>query len=597
MLYSYQVSATDPAGGTVTFALSSAPTSATLSGSTLSWTPAAEQSRVSDSFTVAATTTSGGTATQSWTVTPTGTITINVMDTHWTSTGPQTFPGGFPLGAAIVPNPDGSVTVISGSFTGPGVFSIPTVPAGYYWLAEGLNLTNIFDAFWTSSSTVDLGQDIPGPPTAVTAKQSTTFNFNIAGLTPTSASSLVAVSTDFTPAFEPGFSLRPTPEATTVSGTTTVDSVVDWSKVDTVFLTQYEPASLTSQNNVVLNNLVLGPELTLSNPGFTDGGSNTITETLQSSPPASPNVSVPGSQWATLFNNNVGPSAALPAGSWLSISAEPFVTGRNQTPDPFALNLPMVTAPPNFLGPPELQPDFCLGGSPLFFGIITPQPAILTDADFGALDYGDPFPSSWTRAVAFCQQVAVLLPVVGSPGTTFPFVLGYGVAVPPTNSPSLSPLAEPVPNPTINGANLFTESTINTTVVTLSWSAPQGTAPFGYTITALTQTPLPNGVQYAFTGRFGTAKTSATLPPLTAAQTYVFVITTQVDGAANMETSPRRSALPTGFANVISAPITISSGAMTPAIHGDAKVFAELFRHKGKVFTTSFASQPKPHLR
>jgi hypothetical protein len=56
-----------------------------------------------------------------------------------------------------------------------------------------------------------------------------------------------------------------------------------------------------------------------------------------------------------------------------------------------------------------------------------------------------------------------------------------------------------------------------------------------------------------------------------------------VESNANMETSPRRSALPTGFANVESAPITIGSGATTPAIRGDAKLFEELSSRRIKI--------------
>ena len=85
--YSYQLAATDPAGGTVTFSLTAAPSSATLSGNTLTWTPAPAQSRVSNSFTVTATTTAGGTATQSWKVAPTGTITVNWINNLWGPTG------------------------------------------------------------------------------------------------------------------------------------------------------------------------------------------------------------------------------------------------------------------------------------------------------------------------------------------------------------------------------------------------------------------------------------------------------------------------------------------------------------------------------
>ena len=79
--YAYQLAAIDPAGGSVTFSLTSSPTGATLSGNSITWTPTAAESRVSNSFTATATTTSGGTASQSWTVTPGGTITVNWVNT------------------------------------------------------------------------------------------------------------------------------------------------------------------------------------------------------------------------------------------------------------------------------------------------------------------------------------------------------------------------------------------------------------------------------------------------------------------------------------------------------------------------------------
>jgi hypothetical protein len=53
--------------------------------------------------------------------------------------------------------------------------------------------------------------------------------------------------------------------------------------------------------------------------------------------------------------------------------------------------------------------------------------------------------------------------------------------------------------------------------------------------------------------------------------TYVFIIAAEVDGRANIESSPNRSALPTAYANVVSAPITISSAAAQPVIHDDEK--------------------------
>lgn len=518
---------------------------------------------------------------------PPRTITVKTIETFWTPSGPQQFPDLFPLGAAVVPNADGSLTLIKGSFTTPGVFSIPGVPAGYYWLVTGINLTNLSDALWTSSSTVDLGRDLPGPPPVLTALQDTNFTFNLSGLDATATPSLISAYTDDSP-YNLGFFMSPPAGATTESASVTADSPVDWSKVETIFLMQYEPVSLGP-----INNLVLGPALTVPNPGLTEGGTNTITETLTSSPQASLNVSVPGSQWAATFNN-IGPSAAIPFGSWLSISAEPFVVGPNQSPNPFSSNLPLVNPAPatGFGGQLTLPPDFCLNGSALPGLIPATEPAVLTDENLGTLNYGDPFPSSWTRAVAFCQVAGTPVPVVGSPGTSIPFPLTFGVAVPVSSSPSLAPLTGPVQNPTINGASLFAQSTISTTAVTLSWSAPQGTTPYGYRIVEFIQQPIPNGVEYMSSGEFATAKTSVTLPPLVAGNTYVFVITTAVDAIANMETSPNRSALPTAFANIISAPITISSGASTPPIRGDAKALAELTRMRMKMRSPIRLTQP-----
>ena len=142
--YSYQLAATDPAGGSVTFTLTTSPSGAALSGSTVSWTPTAAESRVSNSFSVTAKTASGGTAVQSWSVTPGGTITVNWVNTYWTADGasqvPEVSSGASNL-SAMWTNPDGSITVQKGSWSSAGVFVIPNVPAGFYWLqTSGLSM-------------------------------------------------------------------------------------------------------------------------------------------------------------------------------------------------------------------------------------------------------------------------------------------------------------------------------------------------------------------------------------------------------------------------------------------------------------------------
>jgi hypothetical protein len=301
----------------------------------------------------------------------------------------------------------------------------------------------------------------------------------------------------------------------------------------------------------------------VTNLSFTDGAANSISETLQPSPQSSLNLSIPGSQWAPLFQN-IGPSTTQVFSSWLSVAAEPYVSGRNAPANFLGPNLYLVSTPPVSGG---ISPEgACLPEFPL---LPVNQPPALTDQNFGALAYGDPFPSVWTRTEAFCQEAAVMIPY-GTSLTSYGFFIVDGETSVPSGSP-VAPAVSQVQSPAINGDSLYTAATINTTSPALNWSAPATGAPYGYTVTPWQITLFSNGIQFASAGTFGTAKTSITLPPL-APGNYIFVITALSDGAANMETSPLRSALPTGFATVVSAPMTISSSAAQARIYGDTRV-------------------------
>ena len=126
---------------------------------------------------------------------------------------------------------------------------------------------------------------------------------------------------------------------------------------------------------------------------------------------------------------------------------------------------------------------------------------------------------------------------------------------------AVKPLISAVQNPRINGADLFNAGTINGTV-TLSWDTPAVGTPFGYSVAIMSPTTLPDGkVEYGPATTLSTAKTSMIVPPdlLRSGQTHLFVITSLVDGNANMETSPHRSSLPTASAQLVSAPVTITN--------------------------------------
>lgn len=331
VVYTYQLAAIDPAGGAVTFSLTASPTGAALSGNTVTWTPTATQSRVSNSFAVTATTPSGGTAHQSWTVTPGGTITVNWVNNYWTAAGavpvPELANEALNISAFVI-NPDGSITVEKSSAASPGVFSIPDVPGGYYWL-------NILgSAYWTSTSTFDAGHDIAGPQEPRNSDTNfTLFNFSLSGLDSVPQPTFV----EFAPPVQgvQEFEMTDGANSTTLVPPLGFGTVgIDWSQITSAFLLQYRPVSLGSLNNQVLDYSLD------ANVSIVDDTNNTITETLQPSPQASLNLSVPGSQWAALFAN-AAPSAPTPYSSALAVSTQAYLTSGRLAP-PGAVPTPFL---------------------------------------------------------------------------------------------------------------------------------------------------------------------------------------------------------------------------------------------------------------
>jgi hypothetical protein len=293
-----------------------------------------------------------------------------------------------------------------------------------------------------------------------------------------------------------------------------------------------------------MNGYVLGPALTLSNLSLTTGGHNTISGALNPTVPASINLSVKGSAWPPLFDH-IAPTAPTTVGGGFYLSVQPYIAADGPN---VSLSNPI---------------DLIWTKAYIVSAFTSPScsinPPLTTDVEAGTVQYSDPFPTTWRRTFRVCQSASVAVPVPG--GTT------QGINL--TNSQTTSlptatvqPLLSPVQNPKINGADLFTAGTVNGSAVTLSWDPPAIGTSFGYNVAIMSTTTFPNGtVGYISTTTLGTAKTSMTIPPdlLRSGQTYLFVITSRVDGRANMETSPHRSSLPVASADVISAPITIST--------------------------------------
>jgi hypothetical protein len=558
--YTYQIQ-TIPSANTVTLALAGAPRGATLTGNTLNWTPSAAQSRVPNQFSVTATNPLGS-ATQSWNVTPAGTVTGTWINTYWMSNGPVLVPvdwldGPHPVPTAFIPQADGSFQAVEGAGNSDGTFSIPNVPAGYYWMRPAANF------YWTSSSNFDFGADINMQSTGnvLTTSPTTLMNFNLSGLDPLQSGDEVQFIWEMYPPFSLPFAVGSPAGGTTLSLGAQVTSNIDFSLANPAYLLQYEPETFGG-----LSALMLGPSETLPNLAFVNGVTNSVNASLVPSPQISFELNVKGSAWTPLFAN-VGPNSATIEGADLEVMTQPFVTG-GKLPSILGQDIPLLidlqpSSPSSFELLTDPSMDVCGGGGPIApgdFTFLPGEPPVTTDQDFGIVHYGDPFPSDWPRIFAFCQTATVPVPLPGST-TPISFVLRASQSSSlPTSE--ISPPFGPVQNPTISGTSLFVASTINATGANLSWTAPNGTTPTGYAIAAFSPVTLPNnGVMTYFPrGSYFTAKPSALLPPLQVGQTYVFMITAILDGAANFETQPNRSALPTASVSVVSAPIMVTGG-------------------------------------
>jgi hypothetical protein len=424
-----------------------------------------------------------------------------------------------------------------------GVFNIPNVPAGYYWLEISPR-----DIYWTSSSNFDMGHDYAAQKATVVPTTSTTnISFQLTGLDPTTGSGWIQVLLPVGPMMP--FENTTSPGSSTGTVGAIINGNVDYSGYKNAFMTQYEPAALSP-----VNGFALGPELSVTNLALTNGAVNTINETLNPPVPASMDLAIKASEWTPLFDH-VAPSAPSAMGGVFDASVQPYGTAQIVNA---AQNINLIWSPSSGNFGPALLPS-CFGASSSFSGLPALPPALATDFDAGTVQYSDPFPTTWLRSFSVLQCAAVSIALPGGNSTqTFILTNSQSTALP---TAALEPLISPVQNPKINGADLFAANTIGGTAVTLSWSAPAIGKPSGYQVQISIPTTLPSGASvYSPVATLSTAKTKITVPLnlLPPNGTCLFVITALVDGQANMETSPHHSALPVASADVVSAPITIN---------------------------------------
>jgi len=555
--YTYQLTARSSDNSPTNFALTVSPTGAILSGNTISWTPSHTQSRVSNSFTASATTSSGGSATQSWTVTPAGIVNLTAVTTYWGPSGPTNvipqWPTylDLPYPAALVPQSDGSLLSLQGSANPDGSFSIPNVPPGYYWLQA-----DRFAYFWTPTSDFDYGSDFIGNPggslSGPGVTSYTTFNLSVSGINPSPQPSNYIVAQPDAVNFSALTISAIPPNATTFSSQATGYSY-DWSHLDSMYLSEYEPAA--SGNFAAY---VLGPAQTISNLSVINGATNTITGRLTPSPPKSISF-IATSAWASA--SEVGPGTTQMQGvDDFALFVQPYVSDRfgsfsGQTSQSF-----LVLLQPASNGIFINRPFPCFDPAVFIsFGTVSPSTRPGVDQDYGPFSYGDPYPVSWPRLFQYCQSFNISLPRPNDAAHTdiFLFTNGQVTALP---TDPVAPILSPVQSPTVNGGSFFQSVTLNSDSASISWTPPATGQPIGYYIEVM-QLGL-NGVErssYNLVGTYATSKTSVTLPSL-GAGTYVFSILAVADASANIETKPNRHKIPVAEVTVLSAPFVIPPG-------------------------------------
>jgi hypothetical protein len=359
--YTYQPVATSPDGGAIAFSLGSSPTGATLSAGVLFWTPTHDQSRVPNQFSVTATDAKGGSATQSWTVTPSGVVTISDVITYWTSAGPQAqpvkFPPNPPYPSILLLQADGISQRLTGTGNPDGSLQIPHVPGGYFWLQMSPN-----PSYWTSTNSFDAGMDVAGSPfVAASQTSTTTIDINLTATAPIQAGDLFDVTSDAAAlVLAGGLGL---PGSTSYSFAYRANSNLDFSRIKTLFFNQYRQLSSGS-----FTGSSLVASLTQSDVNITDGAVNSVGGAMAISPTASTPIGIKGSSWAANFEN-VGPAVATPDSTSYSVSVQPFVENgsvpalNTASRTNISLLAPIVVPSAgstfSFTGLGILLPDFC----------------------------------------------------------------------------------------------------------------------------------------------------------------------------------------------------------------------------------------------
>ncbi len=513
VLYTYNLTATTTDNSTVTFALTSGPTGATISGGTLSWTPTHAESRIANGFTITATTSKDGTATQTFTLTPTGYVNGTAVDHTVTGTGiadhAEDLSGS--TVEALVPNGKGGFNSFKGTSDASGDLSIANVPTGYFWLhvmqPVGGAVSNNY--IWTNASDIDLGTLVTGRANAVPIRTGVTVSTNV-GLTvsPTSGDTIGFQSPDA------GASASPTGTVTNpyIASFPQTGNLIDGSQGDRAFLVHYTHSAPAA--NVTVHSIAEDIEYT--NLQETDGSTVHLTGNM---------TAVSGSTTDPVIN--LGLFDTL----WAGLNNNPSVQRSFDVVDSGYDGTYGYANGVNLIHSDLSQTNANVDLGSLSFGVVTSGGVPF----YNFIDTAPrkfPFPGGTITLLAGSEIISKTLPTSATP------------IIPILNLPQ---------SPTIDGQNFYYNQTNTSLAPQVSWGPPTiGTATYYELILFDVTSAQP--VQY----NFYTNGSGAAIPAgiLQTGHTYVLQLIAAYDSAMSFSSAPFRHGTAPAFTFAPSGEVT-----------------------------------------
>jgi hypothetical protein len=419
--------------------------------------------------------------------------------------------------AAYIPSGSG-YTVITGTGTSSGTFTIANVPTGFYWLQFGANY------LWTSNSTVNADFYASYRSDVVMADYSTTFfTFDLANLNSWQSTDGFETVSTHNNSFDFFFG---TVGETTFTGTFNYfGNLSDASKGDQYYIEQLITQNVGGYPFTALGRYLAPPKFTQAN-----GSDTAISGTL---------LTIPQTH---SFEANINGADLLAQ----ALAANPSATL-------YVSDLGLDVYPGSFAhGQTTSTPDLIIYGG---------APTISTNGDLGPVAYGNPYPASkWPLYVFYSYLAQTNYTAPGATNSTFLLTGAFGSTTNlPTTASPIKPLVGVAQSPTINGKSFFTNHGGVGLTPLLKWSAPAVGKATYYRVTVYQLSDVGGNTIAAGIATLGTQQASFRVPTglLTSGQAYVFDVTAAYVPGLNFAKNPY-------FGGPTAASADIISGVMQP---------------------------------